>query len=236
MSQDRSYLYGDGLFETVRVEESGPIALERHVARFSRSAAALGYPDACVHAGISALNALRAAEPGIHRVTIAREDDSAPFAGHGGVSVNSRPVEDAVRPRLIALRGWYFPGDTLREHKSTSYLRSVEARRLACARGADDALLVDGDGFIGEASTSNVFVEMPSGLVTPPVRGILPGVTRERILERFDVIVRPVHVDELQFAREIILTNAAQIALAALEFESRSLTHYRALDFIEDLS
>lgn len=233
---DRSYLYGDGLFETVRVDAAGPIALEKHVERFTRSATALGYPPICIHAGIAALHALRDVDPAIYRVTVSRDDEDAPFEGSGGVTTTTRPFREPRRPRLLGLRGWYLPGDVLREHKSTSYLRSVEARRFATNHGADDALLIDEDGFIGEASSSNVFVEMPSGLVTPPIRGVLPGVTRARVLERFDVIVRRIHVDELAVAREVILTNAAQIAVAALDFEGRSLSHYRAVDFTEALS
>lgn len=239
MSDDRSYLYGDALFETVRVDDKGgAVALAHHVARFVRSANALAYPDHCMHAGVAALGALQHAEPGIYRVTVSRDDPRAPFEGAGSVTTRVRalPDEPPPRPRLIRLRGWYFPDDELAEHKTTSYVRSVEARRRALAFGADDALLVSSEGLIGEASTSNVFVEFRSGLATPPVRGILPGVTRGRILKTIGATVRPIHVDELENAIEIILTNAANIAVAALDLDGRSLTGYRALDFIESLS
>lgn len=236
MILDRSHLYGDALFETVRVEEGGAVALDRHIDRFSKSARALGFPGPTIIAGVAALHALGEAEPGIHRVTISRDDPDAPLPGIGGITTTVRPLVDPVRPRLRLLRDFYFPDDELAEHKTTSYIRHIEARRRAIAMGGDDALLISPDELVGEASTSNIFIDFPSGLSTPEVRGILPGVTRARIIERFDVLVRPIKVHELELAREIILTNAAQIAVAALDLDGRSLSHHRALDFIEELS
>ena len=232
---DRSHLYGDALFETVRVEEGGPVALGRHIDRFTRSARALGYPEENVLAGISALAALADASPGVHRVTVSRDDEDAPFAGSAAVTRVRRDLPFNGRPRLVTMHGWYFPTDVLAEHKTTSYVRNVEARRRARKVGGDDALLVSEDGLIGEASTSNVFFEMPSGIVTPPVRGILPGVTRGRVLEALDVLVRPVTLRDLDHVIGIALTNAAHIAIAAVDVDGRGLNDHLARDIIEAL-
>ena len=157
MNNDRSALYGDALFETVRVEEGGAVALDRHIDRFSRSARALGYPPACLLAGVHALTALADADaPGIYRVTVSRDDDDAPFGGTASVWTTVRPLPARVaRPRLTLLHDWYFPNDILAEHKSTSYLRRVEQRRRAHAAGFDDAISVSADGFLGEASAAS---------------------------------------------------------------------------------
>ncbi|GAH82076.1 unnamed protein product, partial [marine sediment metagenome] len=71
--------------------------------------------------------------------------------------------------------------------KSTNYLVSVLARIEAAAAGLDEALLLNDDGFIAEGGSSNAFFVKSSRLVTPSLgSGILPGITREVVIELAD--------------------------------------------------
>lgn len=228
-SDDRSFLYGDGLFETVRVREDGQIRwLERHVARLRRSGEALGFPDASIDAGVAELEGLAGREPGLWRVTVSRAPDGAPFGGSGTVAARFRPSASPTRPHLGLAEGFYLPDDLLAEHKTTSYLRSVEVRRRARAAGFDDAVMTSRSGLVGEASCANVVVVKSGKAATPPIRGILPGVTREGVLDLADahgrpIDVREVTVDELRGADEVVLLSAGVGLLAAASLEGRTL-------------
>lgn len=228
---DRGALYGDALFETVAVRSGHIRWLERHVARAWSSGRALGFPDGVLERMERALRALAFEGDGLWRVTASRPGDGVPFGGGpGAVCVRRRALPAPGAPRLTVMRGWYWADDPLSAHKTTSWLRWAEARRRATARGFDDALLVGaGEGAtVGEASAANVFVGLRGELVTPPLGGVLPGVTRAGLLEAAQregapVRVRPVRVEELARAESILLTSAGVGVVAAAELDGRAL-------------
>ncbi len=226
---DRSFLYGDGLFETVRVRPDGTVRwLERHIARLRHSGAALGFPEASIDAAVAELEFIADREPGLWRVTVSRGPDGAPFGGSGTVSTRFREYRSLERPKLGIAEGFYLPDDFLAEHKTTSYLRSIECRRRAQAEGFDDAIMVSKNGLVGEASAANIVVVLDGVAITPPANGILPGVTRQGVLELAEehgqpIVERELTVDELRRADEIALLSAGVGILAAASLEGRSL-------------
>ena len=73
---------------------------------------------------------------------------------------------------------------TSHEIKSLNYLNSVLAKIEAIDAGAEDALMLDRNGFVSEATTTNLFIIKDDEIFTPPSSaGILPGVTRKRIIK-----------------------------------------------------
>src|SRR5690554_2665055 len=131
MDDDRSFLYGDGLFETVRVEKGQVRFLDHHRARLRRSASVLGFAEGRVEEACRLLGA-PAGLDGLWRVTISRDGEGVAFGGSGRVSARWRGgLPELSAPRLVTMQGFYFPGDALAEHKTTSWLRSVELRRRA---------------------------------------------------------------------------------------------------------
>lgn len=131
--------------------------------------------------------------------------------------------------RLISLPGWYARGYRLREHKLTSHFHGVRGRALAIARGADDALLVEqSSGLVGEATNANVIALIGDVAVTPPVDGLLPGVTRALCLERFPragvpVEQRPLALGELARASGVLLTTSLRGLVPALSLDGALL-------------
>ncbi|MBA2665292.1 MAG: aminotransferase class IV [Bradymonadaceae bacterium] len=227
MSEDRSYLYGDGLFETVRVD-AGVRWLSRHVGRLTASGQALGFPTSVIDQACAALEALESATPGIWRVTMSRPGEGMDWGGQGGVSVRCRLFSPALPPKLGLMAGFYLPDDMLRHHKSTSYLGYVEARRRARLEGFDDALLLSAGGLVGEATAANVIVVLSGRAVTPPVRGIVAGVTRAGLIELAAthgeaIEERAILRAELEHADEIVLVSAGVGAMSAASLCGRAL-------------
>ncbi|WP_158542379.1 aminotransferase class IV [Lujinxingia litoralis] len=225
---DRSFLYGDGLFETVRVEGGKVRRLEAHRERLRRSAAELGFGVRGIDEACDLLGR-PPGQDGLWRVTVSRQDTSIAFGGSGQVCGRWRPGHLArPAPQLKTFQGFYLPDDRLAEHKTTSWIRSVELRRRACQAGADDGVGISRCGLVGEASAANIFVQLDQGWVTPEVRGILPGVTRGALLRHarqvgFELDEAKVTVEDLRRARAIALTSAGIGVLGAASVDGRGL-------------
>lgn len=203
-SEDRGYLYGDALFETMRVLGGEVWWLERHHERMQRSAHALGFSPARVEAVFGeVVQAAKAHADGLCRVTLSRQPGpEVAFGGQGGHALRWRELPDVSHSvRLGVEPGLYCPEDEIAEHKTSNYLRSVMARQRAQARGFDDALRVTRSGRVGEAAASNVFLVKRGGLVvTPSVQGLLPGVMRAAVIQELEA--RGVEVEQRVVMRE----------------------------------
>lgn len=198
---DHGFLYGYGLFETMRAYKGKIFRLERHLQRLFGSAEAVGLGArlAGIDLGKACCDVLAAnnLEDARLRLTVTGgEADAFPWAGADSQpnvvitarSYSSLPPEKYERgftALLVSLRR--SPQSPLSGVKSTSYLVSVLAKREAAAAGADEALLCNDDGYLAEGGSSNVFFVKGSRLVTPSLKsGILPGVTREVVIELAD--------------------------------------------------
>lgn len=100
--------------------------------------------------------------------------------------------------------------------KTTDRWRYDEARKAAGA--ADDVLLVGPDGAVLETTIANVFFLLPRGeIVTPPARGILPGIARARLSAR--AVEAPVTLATVAAATACVVTNAVFLAHAVASIE-----------------
>jgi branched-chain amino acid aminotransferase len=206
---DPGVRWGDGLFETMRGEGGHVPLINRHMARLQASITALGLAPAPSEAEVRrAVQAVMAeVDGGVHRVR---------------VTVTTRPTllveatayepDPAPGVTVTALVGTWWAGDEIREHKTLSYAGHRMAQRRAATLGADHALLLDDLGQLGEADAANVFVVMNGTLVTPPVEGILGGVTRDVLMEAAEAEGIPVEVRHLAEAEwrncdEMFLSN-----------------------------
>jgi branched-chain amino acid aminotransferase len=75
------------------------------------------------------------------------------------------------------------PDATSPSIKSLNYLNNILARIEANDRGADEALMLDGQGYVSEATVDNFFIVTEDALLTPPTATNLKGITRETLLE-----------------------------------------------------
>jgi len=220
---DRGFLFGDGVFEVFRTWDEAAIDLDAHLVRLYSSAAALK---------IKAMHRERLAEavertlansgPGEHRIRVvltrgpgallARPDALGP----GRAIVIVEPLPAQPTELALAIVDWPLPKRTGPAHKTLAYLDHVLARELAANAGADEAVRLGADGDVVECATANVFVVVKGVVATPPVEiGILPGVTRGRVLAAcaaadIKTEQRRITTDELRAADEIFVTSAVR--------------------------
>ena len=108
------------------------------------------------------------------------------------------------------------------------YLNSILAVTEARARGADEAIMLNRDGFVAEGSAENIFMAKNGVLVTPPLNaGILAGITRDSVIqlardEKMPVEERNVTRDELYSADEVFLCGTAGEIIPVREVDGRA--------------
>jgi len=198
---DHGFLYGYGLFETMRAYNGKIFLLERHIKRLSGSAEIIGLGQKL--AGIDLAKACRDTLESNNfrdarvRLTVTNgESNVLPWTDAGGkptVVVTAQPYTpfsaekygEGFRVGIASVRR--YRQSVVASMKSVNYLASVMARREAAAHGLDEALLLNDDGYIAEGGGSNVFFVKSASLVTPSLdSGVLPGVTREMVMELAD--------------------------------------------------
>ncbi len=193
---DRGLLYGDGVFETLRVYARVPFRLPAHWERLSDSAAFLGIPVPGVDPSAGVGRALRASglDDAAVRITLTRGPlpegpRPAPSGGAPTLLFQARPLrpglEELARTGVAARRApWPLRarGMPLHGHKTLNYLASVVA--LGAVGPAEEAVLLNTEGHVAEGATSNLFWVRRGTLYTPaPEAGCLPGLARALVLE-----------------------------------------------------
>lgn len=215
---DRGFLYGDGLFEVLPTWGD----LDAHLDRLYASAAALQMTVVDrVRLAEQVAATITAAGEGAHRVRIVvtrgpgSVGQRAAALGPGKSIVVVEPL--GVLPREISAAVVDLPLPRRRgpAHKTLAYLDSLLARELAAAAGVDEAIRLDADGNVAECATANLFLVARGEIITPPLDGILPGITRGRVLawcraNRIPCAERAVSTGELARADEIFATSAVR--------------------------
>lgn len=225
---DNGFVFGDGVYETLRTYAGRPFHLDRHLARLRRSANGLGFEVAESDAALSqtldrVLDAAGNAESFI-RIIATR--------GVGDISYNFDRVVGPTRvivakpfeplPDRYYTEGLVVSITSVQRNarqaldpaiKSCNLLNNILAVREAQSKGAIEGLLLNAAGHITEGSSSNVFVVNKARLLTPPLSaGILRGITRDVVLERaaglgYDAAEVPLTPDDLLSAEEAFLTS-----------------------------
>ena len=194
---DRSFLYGDGLFETMRVFHGKPFRWQQHLERLQRGAEFLKinlpYPPEALRGFVDELIAKNKMPDALLRLTLSRGVGVRGYSPKGAedptlvMSLHPAPSHDVnslPRWKLITSSHRLPANEPLAQFKTCNKLVQVLARAEADAAGADEALLLNTDGFVVEGGSSNLFWIEGDTVFTPPlVSGILPGVTRGVVFE-----------------------------------------------------
>ena len=249
---DRGFLFGDGVYEVVRVIGGRMVDLDRHLARLTDGAAALdlALDRSGGAAGVAAAwerlldaNGLTSGEA----LCYAQLTRGAAPRGHAYPAA-------ATPPTLYAFAQALTPPDALRaagaavvtypdlrwarcDLKTVNLLPNVMARQAAAAAGAFEAVLVRpgaaGGGCVTEASHSSLFAVVAGELRTHPLGPrILPGVTRAVVLELARALGVPareaaVTLDELRAADEVMVASTSADVMPAVSVDGRPVADGR---------
>ena len=214
---DDGLLRGDGVFEVIRLYSGRPFALQEHIDRLERSAAAIELPveRAALEAEVSALLDEYGEHEGQLRLVVTRGGRRLAF------TENLPPHGEIVT--LATIR--YSPTIILTGVKSLSYAANMQATRLAKAEGADEAILVRPDGIVLEAPTSTVFWASAEGdLRTPSIgAGILESITRARVARELHVEEGEYPIEDLRGAQEAFLASTVREVQPIVAIDGREL-------------
>ena len=194
---DRGFLYGDGLFETIRVFNSKPFRWQEHIERLRAGAEFLKVklPFSLNRLRIVANKLVRENRMPdcLLRMTLTRGIGAAGYSPAKArkptlaMALRSAPKSDGAHPpqwKLVSSSFRIVADDPLGRFKTCNKLPQILARSEADEAGADEALLSNTNGCVAEGASSNVFWVKRGTIYTPPVAaGILPGVTRSVVFE-----------------------------------------------------
>jgi branched-chain amino acid aminotransferase len=245
---DHGFLYGYGLFETMRAYQGHIFRLDHHLDRLRRSAQSLGLTHNILNVVegkqsleavcMETLEANKLKDARLRLTVSAGEGDMTPDP-----STCSNPTVLITARNLVPpLPEKYEPGfkaalSSLRRNsqsplsrlKSTCYIENILARMAARAVGCDEAILLNEQGYLAEGSTTNIFLVSNGELITPSLEsGVLPGITREAVLEiarvsNIKTMERQVDLKELIEAEEAFITNSILELMPLTWFEGKPI-------------
>ena len=227
---DHGVTVGDGVFEVLKVVDNVPFAMTRHLRRMTRSARGLGLPEPdqdLVRQAIKSTLADQEVEHGLVRITYTA--GISPLGSNRATETPSLMVvakTEAPRPRRTAAVTVPWPRNergALVGLKTTSYGENVVALAYAAEREATEAIFANTAGKLCEGTGSNVFCVFDGVVVTPPLSsGCLAGITRELVIEWYDVHERDISMGELAEADEVFLTSTTRDVQAVKRLNGKS--------------
>ena len=234
---DRGFIYGDGVYELVPVYGRRPYRLRQHLARLQRSLDGIRlanpHTDAEWEAIIAGLIGRMAfADQGVYlQVTrgAAKRDHAFPAGVAPTVFMMSNPLALPSREQIERGVAVVTAADERWLHcdlKTISLLGNVLARQLAVDAGATETVLFR-NGYLTEASASNVLLVRDGVIVAPPKDNqILPGITYDVAFELareagLPIQVRPVPKEEALAADEMWLSSSTKEVLAVTSVDGR---------------
>ena len=191
---DRSFVYGDGVFEGIEVEHGGIFKLEAHVDRLYRSAAflriAVPIPKSEMQAAIVEVVRRSELRDGYVRPLVSRGVGPLGLERVGElgsptvvVMPQHRPLKEARTYRAVIVATRRTPAQCLDPRvKSNNYLNNVLGKFEQLDAGADAGIFLDIDGFVSECCGENVFAVRDGRLATPPATRTLDGITRQTVI------------------------------------------------------
>ncbi len=243
---DHGFLYGDGVYETLRSYGHRLFMCDQHVARLFRSADAIGLaipiPTECwpdlLHEAMARNQVGHALQDAYLRITVSR--------GAGDIGLDpalcpSPTVVVMAKPLTAPPAGLYEKGvdviiaETRRispealspQIKATNFLNNILAKREAIAVGAFDSIFLNAEHQLTECTVSNLFFVANGVLRTPSVDcGLLDGLTRMIVIQlarELPVRVEEGHYtpDDLYRATECFLTNTSMEIMPVASVDRR---------------
>ncbi len=250
---DHGLLYGDGVFEGIRFYNSRIFKLDEHMARMAHSAELIGLPLPMpiekIKAAIVETASRSKLTDGYIRPLITR--------GPGDLGLDPRKSKASSLVVICSTISLYgskhmtglsaiiakvrrVPPSALNPNvKSLNYLNNILAKSEANAKGADEAILLDIDAYVAEASADNIFVVKGGTIYSPPTSTNLVGITRQTILDlakdHYPTKVERFKTDFLLTADEIFITGTGGEVAPIVDIDGQKIADGKPGPVTQDL-
>ncbi len=242
-TEDRGFLYGDGIFETLRSYHGEPFKLAEHLERMSSSAEKLkiipAYTNAEISESLTKLLAKNSVQDAYIRITLSR--------GEGGSGLQ---MSDGLRSTILIQVKPFKPYDEklynegmclavsghrrsttspICGHKTTNLLTGILLKEEAGSKSAHDSIVLNTDGYIAECIVSNIFMVADGSVITPSLdTNILPGITRSTVLDICRDSGIPAReecfkIETLIKAEEVFITNSLMEIMPVSRIEDNKI-------------
>lgn len=248
---DRGFLLGDGLFETMRVANGKPFRFAQHLERLTRGADFLKIKPPFTPKELEKFAAQLIGQnqmpEAVLRVMLTRGPGLRGYSPKNSgiptlvMTLHPLPPQNADEPLQWSMVTSSFripASDALSSFKTTSKILNVLARAEAETQGADEALLLNTNGEVAETAGGNLFWVYQEKICTVPTgRGVLPGITRAVVLEicqslGLETNKRVIKPEHLRNAEGLFVTNSALGIVPVVAFDGEPVAPSPLVDQI----
>ena len=214
---DKGWMIGHGVFETIRTVENKPWALSRHMRRAVASAQQLGLQipaEDLVRNSVENLLDTQQHAHGLLRLSFGENGNWS------AVHLAYEPVKHGAK-LLTYDKEIVVQGQPVKSYPYTHRLEILEAIK---SLGADEAIVCNDKGKICEGSVTNLLLRIDGKWVTPPISdGVLPGVMRALVIEYCGVSVRSIDRSEISRVQSAFLLSSLRIAQPVTAIDGREV-------------
>ena len=238
---DRGFLYGDAVFETVRCYKGKPFLFQQHLRRLRQGLRVLRIRLRLSTTELRSVAANLLTRNGVTdcvlRMQVSRGIGERGYSPSGAknpsiaMTLHPSPSIDFNSKKIrLQTSSFTLPShNPLAQLKTSNKLVQILARAEADEARLDDALLLNSDGYVAETTTANLFwIEKRTIYTAPTDAGILPGITRNAILDicrrkKFRIIEKGTKPSALIHADGVFLTSSVAEVLEVVELDGRLL-------------
>ena len=258
LTQNRAFLYGDGVFETVKIIDNKILFLEDHYFRLMSSMRVvrmeipmnftMEYLEEQI---LSVVNANSLSASSRARITVYRNDGGYYLPQNNTVSflIHTSALENVLYSfekqhyEVDLYKDFYITKQLLSSIKSTNKIINITGSIFANENSLDNCLLLNDSKNVVEALQGNIFMLLGTKLITPPVsEGCLNGVMRKQILnmakkiENLEIVEEVISPFDLQKADELFITNVIKGIQPITQYRKKSFATKVSTQLLEELN
>ena len=258
LTQNRAFLYGDGVFETVKVLNNKVLFLEDHYFRLMSSMRVvrmeipmnftMEYLEEQI---LSTVNENSIAHSSRARITVYRNDGGYYLPKINTVSfiISAVGLEkqlyyfEKTSYEVDLYKDFYITKQLLSSIKTTNKIINITGSIFAAENGLENCILLNDSKNVVEALQGNLFMLLGDKLITPPVsEGCLNGVMRKQILSlakkiaNLEVVEEIISPFDLQKADELFITNVIKGIQPITQYRKKNFSTTRSTEILEKLN
>ena len=253
--------YGTAYFEGIRCYaladgRSAVFRLKEHMRRLADSGKILGFPlpyseDQLCEATLEVIRANKLKECYIRPLVFVGLGEMGLYAPHNPINVciavwpwgaylGDEGLQNGIRAKVSSYTRHHVNVMMTKSKASGNYINSVLAKHEVKKAGYDEAIMLDVEGYVSEASGENIFIVRDRKIKTTPLTSILPGITRDSMItvardKGYELIEERFTRDELYTADEAFFTGTAAELTPIREVDDRQIGTGRRGPVTEDI-